>query len=109
MYKVLSDADAVESVLERQADQVESIASRGTCNIAAHAACMLTIRSALTCLYWVRRVPVAAGDGHGPAVLGAEALEAFHEVGQHPIEAGVLAIKLGFSEVGVVGPVHCAT
>ena len=107
--EVLGNADAVESVLERQADQIESVVARGARNVAAHAAGVLAIRAQLPGLYRVRWVPVAAGDVHGPIVLGAQGLKALHEVREHAIQAGVLAVKLGLAEVGVVRPIHFAT
>ena len=106
VHEVLGNSDAVESVLERQADQVESVAARGARNIAAHATGVLAIRSAFPGLHGVRGVPVAAGNGHWPTVLGAQGLKALHEVREHSIQAGVLAVELGLCEVGVVRPVH---
>ena len=106
VHEVLGNADAVESVLERQTDQVESVASRGARNVAAHATGVLAIRSAFPGLHRVRGVPVSAGDGHGPTVLCAHGLKALHKVREHAIQACVLAVELGLCEVWVVRPVH---
>jgi hypothetical protein len=109
VHEVLGNANAVESVLERQADQVESVAARGARNVAAHTTGMLAIRSAFPGLHWVRWMPVAAGDGHGPTVLSAQGLKALHEVREHAIQTGVLAVELNLGEVGIVRPIHFAT
>src|SRR5690554_4550507 len=101
---LLVDANAREAVIDRQRHQLKGIAS-GHKHIAGMAATVCA-GFALCRLHRMRRVTVARGDQHGPAVVRSQGLQPRHETGVHVQLACVLAAELVRAEVGVVLPAH---
>lgn len=99
----LADADAGKAVLDSQLNQGERLLSvardvNGT-------PCRVRPWRALRGLDGVRRVPVATGHPHRPAIRRSELLNARHKALIHVAQAGVLAPELIGAEIRVARPV----